>query len=613
MPSQRSLLRWMLGLLGLSVLLGASLVAGSAADAVVGSGGTTPTTATPAGLTWSTLSPPASPPPLVHAAAAYDADNATVVVFGGVLPSGALSGDTWVWDGTTWLDYKAGTTPAPAPRQLASMAFDPEMHQLILFGGEGPGGELLDDTWAWNGLSWYEVTGPAFGSAPTPREGAAMAYSPGGDLVLFGGRGVPPAAPPVAPTAQVSTTTSTLPSAVSSATTPSATTPSATTEPPTAAQAETLGDTWLWTTTGWVRAKVSGPQARAGASMAYDSSRNVTVLFGGETAATGSSGNQVLGDTWIWDGSSWRRPGAATSASASTASTGVTTTTTPPAPSPSPPARFDASLVDDPSARGLVLFGGMSAQGVRSDAWSWGATPGAPPGWSPLSSSGGPPAEGGGVAAFDTATDQLVVFGGDTSAGAAAGSTVVLWSSAPVSLGTSSTAPTSSAVGVPSSASIPGPAAAAPASHSSGTIPGASARRSPVSASATVLRRGWLVTLTGSGFAPKSTILITFHSAPVLVGRTIATQAGTFSVVVSVPDNASPGTHHFVATGEGRNGRPTELTVAIRVVGGGLFGTASAIQKAVLIAAAVLFPLATWVLLDAAGWWRRRRHPRIGV
>ena len=47
----------------------------------------------------------------------------------------------------------------------------------------------------------------------------------------------------------------------------------------------------------------SGPGARYSHSMAYDSARQVVVLFGGNRNASWPSG--ALSDTWEWDGNTW--------------------------------------------------------------------------------------------------------------------------------------------------------------------------------------------------------------------------------------------------------------------------------------------------------------------
>jgi hypothetical protein len=57
-----------------------------------------------------------------------------------------------------------------------------------------------------------------------------------------------------------------------------------------------LDDTWEWDGTTWTRHMITGPSARFGHGMAYDSARAVTVLCGGVAGET---------DTWEWDGATW--------------------------------------------------------------------------------------------------------------------------------------------------------------------------------------------------------------------------------------------------------------------------------------------------------------------
>ncbi len=59
------------------------------------------------------------------------------------------------------------------------------------------------------------------------------------------------------------------------------------------------GETWEWNGQNWTFRQVSGPSARYGHSMAYDSDRHVTVLFGGITSAG------LNDETWEWDGNAW--------------------------------------------------------------------------------------------------------------------------------------------------------------------------------------------------------------------------------------------------------------------------------------------------------------------
>jgi hypothetical protein len=61
-----------------------------------------------------------------------------------------------------------------------------------------------------------------------------------------------------------------------------------------------LGDTWLWDGSTWTSPTSSGPSARVYPTMATLNGK--VVLFGGMTAAG------AQGDTWIWDGATWSNP-----------------------------------------------------------------------------------------------------------------------------------------------------------------------------------------------------------------------------------------------------------------------------------------------------------------
>lgn len=63
-------------------------------------------------------------------------------------------------------------------------------------------------------------------------------------------------------------------------------------------------DTLAWNGQDWTVLANSGPSPRTGHAMAFDSVRGVTVLFGGY-GENGSGTDVCLGDTWEWDGNSW--------------------------------------------------------------------------------------------------------------------------------------------------------------------------------------------------------------------------------------------------------------------------------------------------------------------
>ncbi len=134
--------------------------------------------------TW-TQQHPANSPSTRRAPIAYDGATGTVVLFSGVSgDNGAIAIDaaTWVWNGANWLHLSPLT--APAPRAMASMAYDASLHKVVLFGGTSF--VNFDDTWTWDGTTW--TLSPTTG--PGDRFAAGLAYDPvAPGEVLFGGAG----------------------------------------------------------------------------------------------------------------------------------------------------------------------------------------------------------------------------------------------------------------------------------------------------------------------------------------------------------------------------------------------------------------------------------------
>jgi hypothetical protein len=90
--------------------------------------------------------------------------------------------DTWVWDGTNWVQKFPANSPPGAIGH--AMAYDAARGQVVLFGGwDGSG---LNDTWVWDGSNWVQK----FPANPPGRYWHAMAYDAArGQVVLFGGYG----------------------------------------------------------------------------------------------------------------------------------------------------------------------------------------------------------------------------------------------------------------------------------------------------------------------------------------------------------------------------------------------------------------------------------------
>jgi cysteine-rich repeat protein len=143
-----------------------------------------------------------------------------------------------------------------------------------------------------------------------------------------------------------------------------------------------VGDTWLrdGITNTWNEGG-TGPSPRAFAAMAYDSTRNVTVLFGGVDAS-----GALIGDTWEYSTGTWAKRSPATS----------------------PPARTQAAMAFDASTGHMVLFGGTTPDGAaNNDTWEYDGTT-----WTQLAQTTPPSVRFSSSIAYDSARGRIVLFGG---------------------------------------------------------------------------------------------------------------------------------------------------------------------------------------------------------
>src|ERR1017187_5634836 len=145
---------------------------------IIPAGASSPTLPAPS---WTQLSAATSPPARVAASMAYDPAMGDMVLFGGDGNSGYL-GDTWTFNGKTWTQLSLPSSPSA--RGWAPMAYDPATGDMVLFGGYD-GSFNLGDTWTFNGTTWTQLS-PAI--SPSARDYGPMAYDPATrNMVLFGG------------------------------------------------------------------------------------------------------------------------------------------------------------------------------------------------------------------------------------------------------------------------------------------------------------------------------------------------------------------------------------------------------------------------------------------
>jgi hypothetical protein len=204
------------------------------------------------GASWTDASTATGPGPRTGAVMVYDPPRQKMLLYGGWDAAYNVYADTWTYDGATWSQR---TVTGPPARALAAAAYDSVSGQVLVFGGWNGTGPL-NDLWAWNGSAWHQV--PTTGGPPAARTGAAMIFDPahnGGEAVLFGGsqddaRGAP------------------------------------------------LGDAWrLFASGGWQLYPGTPPSARVGPAFVWAGGRGL--LFGG------ASGDTFYATTYAWDGIVW--------------------------------------------------------------------------------------------------------------------------------------------------------------------------------------------------------------------------------------------------------------------------------------------------------------------
>lgn len=144
---------------------------------------------------------------------------------------------------------------------------------------------------------------------------------------------------------------------------------------------------------GWWQLPTPGdtPSNRTGFQMAYDSGNGSVLLFGGCPQVTFPELDGCVNpsnQTWSFSNGSWTEL----------------------EPRDSPPARYYGTMVDDPAAGCVLLFGGANGAVLFNDTWAF-----SDGNWVPLHPDHSPPAIEEAAAGFDRADAEVVLFGGVTS------------------------------------------------------------------------------------------------------------------------------------------------------------------------------------------------------
>jgi hypothetical protein len=328
-------------------------------------------------------------------AMAYDASDGYVLEFGGVPDSAS----TWTFANGTWTNRTGSVTGAPPLRAAASMAYDPSLDEIVMFGGFGefPNGtdRELNDTWTYHAGSWTNVTGSA-GPAPAARGFGGFAYDPNDSAdVLFGGDLANGVANDTWEFAaghwkNVTANQSAIPFVDG---------------PPDLAEDGTDGDvvmlaggnasypfgnqTWTFTGNHWGNVTSSAgpaPSPRTGEAETMDSTGGGVVLFGGYGASTTDSVG--LTDSWRFVHGSWSRIASG---------------------SPAPSPRVYEVMTDDPGGSGVLLYGGVDEFNETFYVDTWTLSGGQ---WDLVNAGASPNPRTATTMAFDSTSDQVILFGG---------------------------------------------------------------------------------------------------------------------------------------------------------------------------------------------------------
>jgi uncharacterized protein (TIGR03437 family) len=235
------------------------------------------------------------------------------------------------------------STANPPKRESHAMAYDSAAGSVVMFGGySGSGGTNFGDTWTWNPILGWEQN-RFLATSPPARSLHAMAYdSVHGEVVLFGGAD---------------------------------------------SSGDILNDTWVYSggSTWTQKSPPASPPGRVYHTMAFDSAHGQVVLFGGAATDSVITAPPALGDTWLWNGTTWTQA----------------------SPQTSPSPRYLDALAYDSAHGQVVLFGGQDVnENPLGDTWVWDGF-----NWTQKSPQTSPPLGTGGAMAYDSTHGQVVLFG----------------------------------------------------------------------------------------------------------------------------------------------------------------------------------------------------------
>lgn len=275
-----------------------------------------------------------------------------LIVFGGAeFNDGKVTfpGNVATWNGTSWL---VSDKPGPGTRAGHGFAFHDQEEVAYVVSGlrnADDGEHVMPDVWTWNGLTWKQVMTDA------PVKTSEAVYDPHARRLLVYGDVHNKTQPWKGGDPQVFELWELKKARWKklSATGPQA---DANCEIAFDVRRKTLviplwesgrSVVWEWQGKKWIRVEAKGdaPVVRARFALAYDNVSGSVYLFGGRNEE-----DVQFGDFWKWNGTTWQEIRVAS------------------APAPRAAATMEAG------PEGVVLYGGVTAQGPSNEMWIWNNT-----------------------------------------------------------------------------------------------------------------------------------------------------------------------------------------------------------------------------------------------
>jgi hypothetical protein len=194
-----------------------------------------------------------------------------------------------------------------------------------------------------------------------------------------------------------------------------------------------VAETWQYLSGCWTKVSpAASPSLRDSVTMAYDPVRRMVVMYGGRVGGPGEPGKFIF-DTWTWDGQTWAAASATgpelvvPTAAYDPISKRIILFGVPPRgeaetwawtgqawqllhPTDSPSGRSDASLAFDSATAQLLLFGGAQTLGPLGETWTWNGST-----WHQIGPAATPSPRYGAALGANGATPGLVLYGGSDS------------------------------------------------------------------------------------------------------------------------------------------------------------------------------------------------------